>query len=289
MDYDKLANRIGIILTKLFSGERASVKELAEEFNTSPRTIYRDIKERLQYLEILKDKNGRLYLDESYIGKVSFEDIRNFALISGIKAIFPKLSNEFIKDILNHRIKTFEIKNSGFENIESKTNNFIIISDAIANNQKLQFIYKDKEKTVSPYKLQNINNVWYLACDDGSQILKTYAFSKIENLELMEDKFKPLKKLLEDLNSKDNFISKDKIVVQIEILNSAKDYFYRKEVFKKFKLIQELENSFIISTETSFEDEVLNTVKYWIPYMKIVSPKSLKDRLDGILKEYLAR
>ncbi len=103
----------------------------------------------------------------------------------------------------------------------------------------------------------------------------------------MEDKFKPLKKLLEDLNSSDNFISKSKIEVQIEILNSAKDYFYRKEVFKNFKLIQELENSFIISTETSFEDEVLNTVKYWIPYMKIISPKSLKDRLDGILKEYL--
>lgn len=126
MDYDKLSNRIEIILTKLFSGERSSVKELAEELNTSSRTIYRDIKERLQYLDILKDSNGRLYLDESYIGKVSFEDIINFAFVSVTKAIFPNLSNEFIKDILNHRIKTFEIKNSSFENIESKTNNLNI-------------------------------------------------------------------------------------------------------------------------------------------------------------------
>ena len=41
-DYDKTLLRIMTILTKLNDGERLSVKELAEEFNVSTRTIQRD-------------------------------------------------------------------------------------------------------------------------------------------------------------------------------------------------------------------------------------------------------
>ena len=47
MDYDKLSQRLGIILIKLFNGERFSLKELEAEFNVSYRTIQRDIKNHL--------------------------------------------------------------------------------------------------------------------------------------------------------------------------------------------------------------------------------------------------
>ena len=75
--------------------------------------------------------------------------------------------------------------------------------------------------------------------------------------------------------------------VKLEVLNSAREYFFRKEVFKNYEILEENENSFIISTKISFDDELINTVKYWIPYMKILSPIALKDRLDGVLKQYL--
>lgn len=50
--HDKLAMRLGIILTKLFSGHRINQKTLAEEFKVTERTIQRDLNQRLMYLPI---------------------------------------------------------------------------------------------------------------------------------------------------------------------------------------------------------------------------------------------
>ena len=46
-DYDKALTRLVSILTKLYNGDKLSVKDLAEEFNVSTRTIQRDFNERL--------------------------------------------------------------------------------------------------------------------------------------------------------------------------------------------------------------------------------------------------
>ena len=43
-DYDTIITRLTIILSRLNDGEALSVKELAEEFNVSDRTIQRAFK-----------------------------------------------------------------------------------------------------------------------------------------------------------------------------------------------------------------------------------------------------
>jgi len=59
---------------------------------------------------------------ESYaLGKLSFKDIESFATLSGIKSLYPSLSNEFITDILNTKLNSaYLIKNQGYENISNK-------------------------------------------------------------------------------------------------------------------------------------------------------------------------
>jgi predicted DNA-binding transcriptional regulator YafY len=47
-DYDKILTRLVNILSKLNDGEALSVKELAEEFGVSTKTIQRDFNERLK-------------------------------------------------------------------------------------------------------------------------------------------------------------------------------------------------------------------------------------------------
>lgn len=54
-DYDKALNRLTVILQKLYEGETLSVKDLAEEFGTSTRTIQRDFNEKLIQFPIIKD------------------------------------------------------------------------------------------------------------------------------------------------------------------------------------------------------------------------------------------
>jgi len=54
-DYDKILTRLTTILSRLNNGEELSVKSLAEEFNTSERTIQRDFNERLRTFPIYQE------------------------------------------------------------------------------------------------------------------------------------------------------------------------------------------------------------------------------------------
>lgn len=287
-EHDKLATRLTQILTKFNNGERFTLEELAQDFDVSLRTVERDLKERFTYLPIKKD--GKYYsLEEYALGKLSLEDIKNFAALSGIKSLYQDLTNEFLVEILENKInKTFLVKNSGFEDIENKKDYFKKLSLAIQNLQIVTFKYKEKDKKLQPYKLINTNGVWYLCAKDKDKI-KTYTLSKIENLNITNEIFKQDLELLKRIEKDEkNWFSKEQKEVKLEILNSAKEYFLRKKVLASFKIIEENEDSFIISTNISFDDEIINLVKYWIPYIKIISPIELKDRLDDVLKSYLS-
>ena len=52
-------------------------------------------------------------------------------------------------------------------------------------------------------------------------------------------------------------------------------------------LFEENEEYFIVSTKIAFDDELINIVKYWIPYIKIISPLYLQEKFTNILEDYL--
>ncbi|WP_241650405.1 DeoR family transcriptional regulator, partial [Rosenbergiella collisarenosi] len=49
--YDRLANRLAMLVSRLFMGESLRVSQLAQEFGVSERTVQRDLRERLRYLD----------------------------------------------------------------------------------------------------------------------------------------------------------------------------------------------------------------------------------------------
>ena len=58
-NYDKTLTRLRLILQKLNDGESLGVKELAEEFNVSTRTIQRDFNEKLVSSYPIYQEKGR--------------------------------------------------------------------------------------------------------------------------------------------------------------------------------------------------------------------------------------
>ena len=102
MEHDKLATRLSLIIYKLNQGERLTIESLANEFGVSKRTIERDMT-RFSYFDIQKE-GKEFFLDDITVGKLNFDDIKNFAIFSGIKSLFPSLTNQFLKDILNDKI-----------------------------------------------------------------------------------------------------------------------------------------------------------------------------------------
>ncbi|EAI5296201.1 YafY family transcriptional regulator [Campylobacter jejuni] len=283
-EYDKLSIRLVQILSKFNNGESLSAQELAQEFNVDTRTIQRDLNERLTFMPIKKE-NGRYVLESFALGKLSFKDIQNFATLSGIAELYPKLDQGFIVDLLSHRVnKVLMVKNEGFQKVDYEL--FKDLSVAILKHNVLNFFYKEKERQIKPYKLVNYKGIWYLLGDENDK-LKHFNLDKISKLHTKNENFIPDEKLEEQIQSDPNIWLGESKEVILKLDKNAKEYFFRKEILSNYQIINEDETSYTLSTQVSYEDEILYLVKQWIPYIKILAPIELKTRLENILKSYL--
>ena len=286
--HDKIATRLALILNKFNSGEKFSIDDLVEEFNVTKRTIQRDLSQRLSYLPIKKENNF-YYLEEYYLGKLNFEDIKNFAVLSGIKELYPSLQEDFLKNILDDTIsKAYVIKGHNYEDISDKTNEFKVVEESILSNISLSLIYNDKPRVVNPYKLLNTKGIWYLIATQDDEI-KTFSFKKITNLEKTAQTFKIEQSIIDKINNDDNvWFSNSEIEVVLKIKKEVSSYFLRRKIIPNQTILKELDDKgLLVSCKVSFDEEILKIVRYWIPNVEIISPDYLKDKLENSLKRYL--
>lgn len=287
---DKLAIRLIAIITKLNNGEKLNVKELSTEFGTSEKTITTDLNKRLvQFLPIERKKNY-YFLESASIGKLDFNDIRNFANLSGIKELYPSLSDELLSDVLNAKMaKACLVKSGTYENLSSKTDTFELLRNAITTNYKIAFTYNDKKRYVNPYKLVNTNNIWYLVADEEG-VLKTYTFSKIKNLLEEKETFLPQNEFLEIINKNQaNWFSQNSISVILEIDAEVSEYFLRRELLPNQNILRYTNKSIILKTTVSYDEEILKIVRYWMPHIQIQEPEYLREKLFQSLEMFMKR
>lgn len=287
-NHDKIATRLAQVLNKLNSGERFSINDLVEEFGVTKRTIQRDLNERLSYLPIKKE-NELFYLEEYYLGKLNFDDVKNFAMLSGIKELYPSLQENFLKDILDNKInQAYLIKGHNYEDLSHKTDDFKLVQNAITNNVRLEFIYKDKKRVIEPYKLLNSKGIWYLASLE-EQTLKTFAFNKISKLVITDSKFDKQDNILDSIKKDDDIsFSSTQIEVILQVDKNVAGYFKRRNIVPNQTIVKELtEGGLLVSSKVAYDEEILKLVRYWIPNVKIISPIYLQENLEKVLRYYL--
>ena len=286
--HDKLATRLGLILTKLNNGEKLHTKELAEEFGVTVRTVERDILERLSYLP-LKKEGTSYYIDPFYLGKLSFSDIQNFAALSGIKELFPSMQEEFLKNILDGVVNSaYLIKGHNYTNTSKMGKEFKLFEEAINNKFVVGFEYSAKQRRVKPYKLLNNKGIWYLAgVEDGK--LKTFLLTKIVNPKLTDETYTHDSEIVNRLNSEDNIWFSDKqFEVVLKVDKSVASYFTRRDIIPNQTIVKNLEDGgVIVSAKVGHVNQILPIVRYWIPNVRVVSPESLQVELEDELREYL--
>ncbi len=286
-DHDKIASRLAIILQKLNNGERFTKDELCEEFNVSERTIHRDLTERLSFLPIKYEK-GYYSVESFAFGNLSFKDIQAFATLSGIKSLYPSLTNEFIVDILNAKTnQAYLIKSAGYENLTPQQKIFEDISASILQNHQIECSYKEKQRVLNPYKLINTNGIWYLVADEES-VLKTFTFSKLSNIKSLDISFTPNSEFIEIITKNEaNWFSQTIIEITLQIDSKIAEYFLRRTILPNQKIVEQNDDFLVISTKVSYEDEIFSTVKYWLPYVRILEPIDLQGKFEEILIGYL--
>ena len=287
-NHDKIATRLAIILTKLNASESFTVEELVEEFGVTKRTIQRDLNERLSYLPLKKEHN-RYSLETYYLGKLNFNDIKNFSALSGVRELFPSLKEDFLKNILDTTVnQAYLVKGHNYEDLSDRTEDFKLIENAIHNTLQVTFTYKEKERFVDPYKLLNIKGIWYLAGVE-SDTLKTFTFSKISDIGVTKECYTFKDEILDSIKDEDTtWFSSKKTEVVLKVESTVAEYFKRRDILPNQTIIKELEDGgVLVSSKIAFDEEILKLVRYWIPHVSVVSPVRLQVELEIGLRGYL--
>ena len=100
-----LVYRLVQLLIKLNQGEKLDPQPLVEEFGITPRTLQRDLNERLAYPPLEKIE-GHYRLNPVFLGRISAGDIEHFASLAGVCGLFPSLSADFLRDVFDARTQS---------------------------------------------------------------------------------------------------------------------------------------------------------------------------------------
>lgn len=293
VDHDTLAHRLTQILVRLNQGDKLQPHVLAQEFNVNLRTIQRDLNERFAYLPLEKTDAG-YHLDPSYLGKLHYRDLERFACMAGIQRLYPALSNDFLRDLLDSRIESaLLVKGHSYEELGDRTHTFQQLEQAILDPQKISFSYQKETGTKSytdaePYKLINHSGVWYLACIDGGK-LKAFTFSKIDRLRPSGTPFERASHIEQLLRDEDSiWLNEKKTEVVLKVAKAAAGYFRRRKLIAGQVLEKELEDGgILVSGKVAHPNQILPIVRYWIPNIQIISPEGLQADLNQQLHTYL--
>ncbi len=293
--HETLVYRLSQILVKLNQGLKLDPKALADEFKVNLRTIQRDLNERFAYLPLEK-LDGHYRLDPTFLGKLSTKDIERFASLAGVRGLFPSLSDDFLRDIFDDRMQgALLVKGHNYEDLRGKEKLFGALEQAIYDRKRVSFDYAKEGSLkpysdIAPYKLINHKGIWYLTALDGDK-LKSYSFSKIQHLKVLDSTFDWDTELDRKIAEDDGIWHSDS---QREVVLKASPevagYFKRRKLIGNQVIEKELsDGSLIISAKVSHDNQILPIVRYWIPNLSIISPESLQAELEQGLSAYLDR
>lgn len=294
---------------------KVKAKELADELETSVRTIYRDIDALCEAgipLTAETGPNGGIHFIDGYkvgINDVNKDDVINLYLSSmGIKAdkesdISYKLKNSLLK--LQKNVSNVEINSVGRKfyvddvpwwGEKRKLKYIDEIVDAVWQSKKLKIQYKKvsgelSERIVRPYGVVVNEMEWYIVafCEKSSS-LRTFKCERIAQCYRTNESFVvPVNFDVKEYwkKSKNSFIEKcnenEKYYVTLKI---DKNEFYR---FKEYEVIKTDDYSkYIEVTINMFKYEIAKQeIMSIIGYAEIIKPVELRDYIKNQLQNLI--
>lgn len=292
-------NRLFEIVYILLQKKKTTAKELADRFEVSTRTIYRDI-ETLSTANIpiyaSKGKDGGIGLLDKYIlnKTILSEEEQNQILfaLQGMKKvkgqdekdILEKLSILFNKEI-NDWIK---IDFSNWGNVQEER--FDIIKSAILNKQLIGFTYynsngEESKRIVEPLQIWFKDKSWYLVSYCKlKQDYRIFKIARIKEVKMLQEHFE--RELPKEENEQYNFK-----IIELELeINKAMTYRVYDE-FESKEITKKQDGNFIIKVKYPENEWVYGYILSFGEHIKVLSPMKakniIKDKLEKTLKNYL--
>lgn len=299
MQINRLFEIIYLLLNKKFT----TANELAEHFEVSVRTIYRDI-DTLSLAGIpiysLQGKGGGISLLEHYVLDKSVLSEREqneilYALqsltvtqVPEADKVLAKLSSLFKKS----RTNWIEVDFSPWGSDDKGFSQFTLIKDAILSHKIIEFNYfgSSGEKTarrVEPIKLIFKINAWYLQafCLTRNE-LRMFKIVRMADVQITEDLFTQL--IPEPLPDGGQLQETQK---WIELcLNISADGAYRVyDEFKEKEITKNTDGSFTIMTTLPESDWLIRYILSFGSEAEVKSPQHIRDMLQFELNKIIMK
>lgn len=245
------------------------------------RTVFRDLR-RLS--AIIEHISGDSYsLAPQYHQALRTRDIRQLLDMAGASPLFGGQNLAFWSALLQtDGAPQFSIKHPAAEHESENvlSRHFSQLRQAISEHRKCTFLYKEKPRVVEPYRLVNVKNVWYLAAMEQEN-LKGFLLSSMEWLELCDETFEREEHIERCIDEEDDvWFSLTKFPVCLHVNASVAGYFLRRDVLPGQVINkQNSDGSLEITCKIADERQLLPWVRYWLPNLTILSPKSLHTTL----------
>ena len=281
----------------------------------SERTIRRDLDIIKKHLpdcyDLIKGEKGCY----KSITKNAFDNFINAEFMSLMVQMFNLANKSDLfsnfdlddndKKILESKIKDskkcYEFKTKPFENFKSDSVLLKELENKIKHQKYINIEYdingKINKFEVKPYKIIFINENFYLACEIEHELLE-FAMYRLSKIKSIEDTSKTYHKNIEiedfikDIQTPFSFYKRDYkkhlINVVLEVDKSKAFYFENKKYLKSQEILEKLDNgNLLIKYKITQEMEIEELVKRWIPFVKVVEPLSLKEKIESDLRRYL--
>ncbi len=187
--HDRLAVRLSMIIGRLVAGETLDMRKLAAEFGVSVRTLRRDFRERLMYLD-LEYRQGRCRL---LSGSRQRElAVMTFARQSGVETLFPELDGHLVSSLLGGPGESPCLIWQG-ESAQTITDSgvFTRLVNAVQESRKVTVRDNECSHTdIAPYRLVLHAGNWYLTGTHQTRII-ALPLTDIHAVTLHPDSFTP--------------------------------------------------------------------------------------------------
>lgn len=297
--YDTTLTRLILILTKLSNHELPTIKELADEFNVGVRTIQRDIYQRLIYFPIEKNALNQLkFIDGFSLDRCHLENdemLLIYLAMSQVKTISSnfekKIDNVFSKLLNPSFTSSYFIKPNSYEKLDLDDKIIREIEQAIKKRHLIQIVQNNKTTHIKPYKIINLDGIWYLlARDIKDEKIKSFFISSIISVKNNFEVFELITDVEEVLNNVHSAFFEDgnSFEVKVSINKKVAHFFKLRNILPTQKIIKEYEDgSLIITFDVSHYEDIDNIIKSWLPDIKVIEPIEYKEKLESELKEFL--
>lgn len=272
-----------------------TISELANKLDVSTKTIHRDLYEVLSKYGAIK--NGRYWKIDP---KIADDNLgANERIVLGILDQMAKNGGQAfysrahtllsqVSQQLEHPI--FTSVNS--ESLDDKNIElFEQIEQAIKDKNEITFKYQKCDFQVKPLKLVFFDGFWYMLCFDSKakDTFKKFHLKSIQNLNLLKNSFEvscDIEKQLRYANSI-WFKLQEPFSVRLFVEKEIRKYFERKPLPSQMIVGKDKDGSIEIEIKITHEMEIIPIVFHYIPYIKVLEPQWLSNKIKKTTTRYL--